>query len=96
MESVTIIRHDHGDHGEYVAHVPGSDHIGRLTWVARDGVRAAEHTLVPREIGGRGVAADLVKALVDDARAQGFKIRPDCSYVAAMFDRHPHWLGLRA
>lgn len=96
MESVTIIRHDHGDHGEYVAHVSDSENVGRLTWVQRDSVRAAEHTLVPKDIGGRGVAAELVKALIEDARAQGFKVRPDCSYVAAMFDRHPDWIGLRA
>jgi len=96
MESVTITRHDHGSHGEYIARVPDSEHVGRLTWVEQAGVRAAEHTLVPREIGGRGVAAELVKAMVADAREIGFKIRPDCSYVAAMFDRHPDWLGLRA
>jgi predicted GNAT family acetyltransferase len=51
----------------------------------------AEHTLVPPAIGGRGVAARLVEALVADARSEGFIIEPQCSYVAAAFARHPEW-----
>ena len=96
MEGVTVTRHNHGASGEYVAHVAGSDHIGRLTWIERDGVRIAEHTLVPPPIGGRGVAARLVEAMVDDARTQGFRIVPLCSYVDAAFRRHPQWAELRA
>lgn len=96
MESVTITRHANAADGEYHAHVAGSDHIGRLTWVTRGGARVAEHTLVPSEIGGRGVAAKLVEALVADAREQGFRIVPECSYVAAAFAKHPEWADLRA
>ena len=93
---LTITRHEGAHAGEYHAHVAGTAAIGRLTWVARGGARVAEHTLVPPEIGGRGVAARLVEALVADARAQGFKIVPDCSYVAVAFRRHPDWGDLLA
>ena len=95
MESVTITRHDLGDHGEYHAHVEGSAHIGRLTWETRDGARVAEHTIVPPEIGGRGIAGKLVDALLADAQAQHFKVVPVCSYVAAAFGKHPEWADLR-
>ena len=93
---VTISRHETGGSGEYHAHVPGSEVIGRLTWVTRDGARDAEHTLVPPAIGGRGVAGKLVEALVGDARTQGFKVIPTCSYVAAQFKRHAEWGDLLA
>jgi hypothetical protein len=96
LEQVTITRHESGHAGEYHAHVEGQDAIGRLTWVELGGVRAAEHTLVPKEIGGRGVAGKLVDALIADARAQGFKVKPVCSYVVAAFDKHPDWADLRA
>jgi len=96
LEGLTITRHDQGEKGEYHAHLEGSDAIGRLTWIKRGGARVAEHTLVPREIGGRGVAARLVDALVTDAREQGFKIVPQCSYVEKKFDRNPQWVDLRA
>ena len=96
MVGVTITSHENGTSGEYHAHVADSDAIGRLTWTERDGVRYAEHTLVPKEIGGRGVAGKLVEALIADARAEGWKIAPDCSYVAAAFRRHPEWADLLA
>lgn len=94
MEQVTITRHGGGQSGEYRAHVEGAKAVGRLTWVARGGARVADHTLVPPAIGGRGVAARLVEALVADAREQGFRIVPECSYVAALFKRHPDWADL--
>ncbi len=97
---VTITRHDQGGAGEYHAEVEGSEDIGRLTWVMRGDaggdVRVAEHTLVPPAIGGRGVAARLVEALVADARNQGFRVDPACSYVEAAFRRHPEWADLRS
>jgi predicted GNAT family acetyltransferase len=97
MEDLTITRHDDGaDAGEYRAHVPGTEAIGRLTWVARGDIRIAEHTLVPPAIGGRGVAARLVEAMIEDAREQGFRIVPACSYVAVAFKRHPEWADLCA
>jgi predicted GNAT family acetyltransferase len=93
---VTITRHGDAAAGEYHAHVDGETAIGRLTWVRRGEARDAEHTLVPNEIGGRGVAARLVEALIADARDQGFRIIPSCSYVAVQFRRHPEWADLRA
>lgn len=96
MESVTISRHEKGNQGEYHAHVPGSSVLGRLTWVTRNGSRVAEHTLVPSEIAGRGVAGKLVEALLADAREQGFRVVPECSYVAAAFAKHPEWAELQA
>ena len=89
MEQVTITRHGGGKAGEYHAHIAGQTAIGRLTWKARGTVREADHTLVPKAIGGLGVAARLVEALVADARELGFTIDPTCSYVAAWFERHP-------
>ena len=96
MDETTITRHDSGDHGEYRAAGPGSDAIGRLTYQRRGNTLIADHTLVPPEIGGKGVAARLVAALIADAREAGDKIVPQCSYVEAAFRRHPEWSELRA
>lgn len=97
MDKLTITHDDKGNRGEYRATLPDSDHVGRLTWRAVGGnARLADHTLVPPEIGGRGVAARLVEALVADAREHDFRIIPQCSYVAAAFRRHPEWSDLLA
>lgn len=95
-EDIEITHEGNEAHGEYRASVPGSRAVGRLTWKALGPARVADHTLVPPEIGGRGVAAALVEALIADAREHGFTIVPQCSYVEAQFRRHPEWAELRA
>lgn len=96
MEGLTITRHGNEHVGEYRAHVKGSEKVGRLTWVQHGNIRAAEHTLVPPELGGRGIAGRLVDALIEDAREQGFKVKPVCSYVVKAFEKHPEWADLAA
>jgi predicted GNAT family acetyltransferase len=52
------------------------------------------HTGVPKALRGRGIAAELVRAALDHARARGLKVRPDCSYAEAYMQRHPETLDL--
>lgn len=52
------------------------------------------HTEVPPRSEGRGVAAELVRAALDHARAQALHVRPSCSYVRAYMRRHPQTLDL--
>jgi predicted GNAT family acetyltransferase len=56
----------------------------------------AFHTGVPPQHRNAGLALRLVEALITDARRDGFKIVPECSYVAAQFRRHPEWSDLEA
>jgi predicted GNAT family acetyltransferase len=103
MDGVTITHtetpDEGGGHGTYYAHVEGSQSIGRLEWTKHgEGsgtVKVVEHTVVPPEIGGRGIASLLLDALIADARSEGFKIDPKCSFAAAKFARHPEWADLR-
>lgn len=96
-DDITITHRPHGDGGKYVAEIAGESATGHLEWEPRGkGVRVATHTIVPKQIGGRGVAAVLVKALIADAREQGFKVVPQCWYVAKKFDENPDWADLRA
>lgn len=95
--AVSIAHDDQGSRGRYVAQVADAAQTGHLDWELRSpGVRTATHTIVPPEIGGRGIAGELVEALVADARAQNFRIEPQCSYVQALFDKTPEWADLRA
>lgn len=98
QDEVTILHHVVGQGGKYVAQIEGSQHHGMLEWEPGDGpdeVRIATHTVVPKAIGGRGIAALLVERLVADARRLGFRIVPRCSYVARKFEENPDWADLR-
>lgn len=93
----TITHHERGKGGRYVAEISGEQHTGHLDWEpGGEHVRIATHTIVPPEIGGRGIAAQLVDRLIEDAREQGFKVIPQCWYVAKKFDQNPDWADLRA
>ncbi|HWD18548.1 MAG TPA: GNAT family N-acetyltransferase [Verrucomicrobiae bacterium] len=60
-----------------------------LTYTTRGGDVSLDHTYVPDAFRGRGVAAELVRAAVAEARQRHWKIRPRCSYVVTFFARHP-------
>jgi uncharacterized protein len=92
----TITHHATARGGEFVATLPGETATGVLTYIAQGKTLVVDHTLVPSAIGGRGVAARLVEALIAHARAEGLRIVPQCSYVAVAFRRHPEWADLRA
>jgi uncharacterized protein len=95
-DAIEISRRDETTHGNYRAEVPGSSRAAELTWVAQGPIRIANHTFVPPEARGRGIAQALVEALVADARQHGFTVDPQCSYVAALFRRNPDWADVRA
>lgn len=47
------------------------------------------HTVVPRQLEGRGIAGELTRTAVAWARAQSLEIDPQCSYVRSWLARHP-------
>ncbi|MBP7131429.1 MAG: N-acetyltransferase [Aquabacterium sp.] len=61
-----------------------------------DGVMHLTHTIVPKALEGRGIAAQLVTAALTWARAQQLQVNPVCSYVVAYIRRHPEWQDLLA
>lgn len=81
--------------GRYVIYFPGG-HEAEMTFSRANGVMTIDHTGVPPALEGRGIAAQLVKRAIDDARARKFKIAPLCSYVVVQFQRHPEWRDLHA
>lgn len=63
--------------------------LARADYRLVDGVMRMFHTEVPAEFEGRGIAAKLVRAALDHARASGLKVQPACSYVRSYMRRHP-------
>lgn len=59
-----------------------------------DGALDIRHTIVPKEIGGRGIAAALVRAAYDYAVQQGLTPMATCSYALTWLKRHPEYKGI--
>ena len=95
-ENLSITRETHDTHGRYVVRMQSGEEA-EMTWAVRaPGIRDFNHTYVPEVFRGSGIAAELMARAVADARAEGFRIIPTCSYVAAQFRRHPDWADLKA
>ncbi len=59
-----------------------------LDYQLQGDVMTITHTGVPSQVGGRGIAAELTRHALEDARAHGWKVRPLCSY-ADVYTRRP-------
>jgi hypothetical protein len=93
MAAAIEVRHDEA-HRCFEAVVDGHRCVADYTLA--DGVMWMTHTGVPSVVGGRGIAAELVRAALAHARARGFKVQPSCSYVRVYMQRHPQTLDLLA
>jgi predicted GNAT family acetyltransferase len=49
------------------------------------------HTFVPSKLRGRGIAEKLVEVALRSAMADGRRVVPTCSYVAAFIARRPEY-----
>ena len=88
------IRHE-PDARRFVADVGG----GKTAYISYRQVDAQrlelDHTYVPRESRGGGVASQLTVRALEYARERGYRVVPSCPFVAAYIERHPEYRELR-
>ncbi len=71
--------------------------IGRITYaIENDKVIIANHTYVSPEHRGQNLAKKLLDRLVEYAREENIKIRPQCSYVVRAFERYDEYQDIIA
>lgn len=63
--------------------------VARLEYQLDPGRMTIHHTFVPEALRGQRLAGQLAAAAFDFARAEGLRVRPQCSYIAAYAQRHP-------
>lgn len=73
---------------------PGATAV--LTYKLADGVMTLLHTETPPAARGRGLASQLVRGALDNARSRGLKVVPVCSFVSAYLAKHPEYRDLVA
>lgn len=91
-----IEREDAPGHGRYVIRLPG-DLEAEMTFrkIGTDTI-AVDHTYTPPEFRGQNIAFRLMERCIEDARREGTKVRPECSYAVVQFRRHREWDDLLA
>jgi uncharacterized protein len=79
-------------HHDSVAHRLSTELQGQtahLDYELEGTVMCVTHTQVPPPIGGRGVAAELMRSALELAAANGWTVTAACSYAVAYMTRHP-------
>ncbi len=95
MNTPTIEREDNDTRGQYTYQRDGEE-PAILTFERQGSILLLDKTLVPSSYRGQGVALELVKHSVADARENGWTLQPACSYVVAQFAKHPEWADVLA
>lgn len=69
-------------------------HIAAAYYKRAGNVITFNHTEVPAELGGKGIGSKLVKAALDQVRADGLKVVAQCPFVKGWIDKHPDYADL--
>lgn len=86
------INHDVAGH-RFTTEVEGQ--VSELDYQLEGTVMRITHTGVPTAVGGRGIAAALMKAALAHAEASGWTVIPACSYANAYMTKHPETRHLK-
>lgn len=74
--------------------LPVDGHVAYIDYERVPAGVAMLHTIVPEALGGRGVGGRLVRSALVTARERGWKVRPDCPFVAAFIKKNPEFADL--
>lgn len=92
--SVDLQSTEHG--GRYVIVVDNGPEAEMTYRKVDENTINIDRTYVPDQYRGRGIAKLLFDRAIEDAKSNGTKIVPQCSYVAVQFRRHPELSDLLA
>lgn len=69
-------------------------HTAFASYKLSDGVLLMTHTETPPALRGRGIGERLVLGALGQARQQGLKVNPLCSFVRFVISKHPEFQNL--
>jgi predicted GNAT family acetyltransferase len=70
--------------------------LGFAAYERRGDTTVFTHTEVDPDAGQDGLGSTLVRAALDDVRARGGSVVPQCSFVRGWIERHPEYADLVA
>jgi len=91
-----VEREDSPGHGRYVIRLPGGLEAEMTFRKIGASAIAIDHTYTPPEFRGNNIAFRMMERGIADARRDGLKVKPECSYAVVQFKRHAEWQDLLA
>jgi hypothetical protein len=88
--SYTLIHNS--DNNQYEYQIEG--HIAKIQYEVIDGKYHLTHTIVPKELGGRGIAKALTKDVLTALQSDGKKAVAGCSFIVKYKENNPEWNAL--
>jgi predicted GNAT family acetyltransferase len=86
---------DNPERSRYELFIDG-EVVGIADYSLEGDVAVFPHTEIEARLRGQGLGAVLVRGALDDARARGFTVVPQCWYVAQFIEQHPTYRDLLA
>ena len=84
---------DNRDFWRVEAHVDGAV-AGFAAYRDRPGKRVFTHTEIDPAFEGQGIGSTLARAALDEARADGIGVVPQCPFIRGWIDKHPDYADL--
>lgn len=72
------------------------DHVAMAFYKVSDGVITFTHTEVPQALSGQGVGTRLARGALEQVKARGLKVVPQCPFIATFIQKHPEFSTLLA
>lgn len=91
MSNFTLTRRESETRGLYELQLTGEVETAVLTYEIKGDIMVADHTGVPKALGGKGIGTWLLAALFMDAKREGRKVDPVCPFVKIKGERNPDW-----
>jgi predicted GNAT family acetyltransferase len=78
--------------GRWVTHSPDDKLEAYMSYVnGGDGIIIIDHTIVPGELSGKGLAKTLLKEAISYMRKNNIKTKPTCSFAKSQLQKNHDW-----
>ncbi|WP_347372989.1 GNAT family N-acetyltransferase [Aequorivita sp. Q41] len=66
-------------------------HQAYIEYSLKSDYYSLNHTIVDKELSGKGVASELTEKVLMEIKQRGLKIVPSCPFIKKFIAKHPEW-----
>tara|TARA_B100000945_G_C20309104_1_gene561927 strand:+ start:96 stop:398 length:303 start_codon:yes stop_codon:yes gene_type:complete len=85
---------DNKETNRFEAEVDG--HKAFIEYSVQPGILSLNHTEVPKELSGQGLASEMTEKVLLQIELRGLKVIPVCPFTKKYIDKHPEWKSILA